>query len=167
MLNLEHKTVQTRSKNHLVNLYTGVTEYLYLCCCISSNLLLYLYFAQVWPPWLHCPHGPWAEMVPRICLHSSQAPLLSTLSTLCSLSSSSSSPCPAAPPLSWLGNDKWSDPKTFRVSKAQTATMSPKPLFFASPADIVLFPQNGGFQTFHFKESFKDEQPELLLTSIL
>ena len=87
MFNLEHKTVQKRSKNRMVNLYTGVTEYLYLCCCISSNLLLYLYFAQVWPPWLHCPHGPWAEMVPRICLHSSQAPLLSTLSTLCSLSS--------------------------------------------------------------------------------
>ena len=135
MFNLEHKTVQKRSKNHVVILYTGVTEYLYLCCCISSILLLYLYFAQVWPPWLHCPHGPWAEMVPRICLHSSQAPLLSTLSTLCSLSSSSS-PCPAAPPLSWLGNDKWSDPKTFRVSKAQTATMSPKPLFFDYPQTL-------------------------------
>ena len=58
MFNLEHKTVQTRSKNHVVNLYTGVTEYLYLCCCISNILLLYLYFAQVWPPLAALPSRP-------------------------------------------------------------------------------------------------------------
>ena len=58
MFNLEHKTVQKRSKNRMVNLYTGVTEYLYLCCCISSILLLYLYFAQIWPPLAALPPRP-------------------------------------------------------------------------------------------------------------
>ena len=167
MFNLEHKTVQKRSKNHVVILYTGVTEYLYLCCCISSILLLYLYFAQIWPPLAALPPRPLGrDGSTNLSAFLPGSPPVH-LVYLVLLVLSSSSPCPAAPPLSWLGNDKWSDPKTFRVSKAQTATMSPKPLFFDSPADIVLFPQNGGFQTFHFKESFKDEQPELLLTSIL
>ena len=34
MFNLEHETVQTRGKNHVVNHYTGVKEY-----CVTQLML--------------------------------------------------------------------------------------------------------------------------------
>ena len=121
MFNLEHKTVQTRGKNHVVNHYTGVKEYLYMCCCISSILLLYLYFAQVWPPLAALPSRPLGRDGSTNLSAFQPAPMPSSSSTV---------------PVSFLSMTNGRTPKHSQPQRR------PKASFLYLTAAIISFPRD-------------------------
>ena len=88
------------------NICTCVVVFLTFYCCICI-------LHKSGPPWLHCPHGPWAEMVPRICLHSERLQCPS---------------CPP-PPVSFLSMTNGPGPK-------HSPPRPQKPLFFTSPQTL-------------------------------